>query len=795
MMIIKHRKTGEENKVYRETWEKEPGEYSPSRNEWDIIDEGEPVILIELLPENKRREIRIMDKDLALKIARKNLKKYTTIDLDEGETKPIVPLKGMGRIDTSEVERDVNEPNSEIDSNQIPNDKGLSPVASLSDEILLFLLKWRKERDSNLKFWLRQQDSSRSKEKRLSEGQWFQGSGYIFVGFTKIGDVNMTQAIGFVVNFKEGQISSKYLELAYRKKGHSEKLVKCFDAIAQNFVKILNDKKQYIILYDQDSWQRALTYFLTVDKPKIYKVIESNDLSNEFEIPDDKFSQMLSNTLKVREKLGYKPIEWTGQTTDKTASFWSDAAAAADEDELGRKRLVKSVTQSVNELFVDHKEPYTILLNGEWGSGKSSMLNFFEEHLKESGWEVIQYNAWENQRFKDPWWILINQISKYASDKSLSGEFSSHRYWKFKLQYRHKLWAFLLIAVFVVSAYFFSTSFSDPSSDSSYDIGFYTSLIGLVGTFVGVITGLVNNFFFRSVSREELKKQFTEHPFEPIRKRFNQIAEDNDLAIFIDDLDRCDVEATVSLLEGIQNLFKDRPVLYIIAADGRWVSNCFSQKYRDFKCITNDGCTVGDKFLQKTFQLTLNVPKPDPDTLKSYWDNLIGHVKVKELDEGAEPQERPTEEVKKKDEGSGKNQKMDEKMDAIHEDIRENIEKYLQKFLEYVVPDNPRQMKRFINQYEVARKTLIVEGKEEKYAKDEQSDKLVKYLIFSISYPSIADRLKKGEITKEDILDAKKESKVGAKPVVNLTPADRSTIKGLLEGIDTDMIKDDFYSL
>lgn len=498
----------------------------------------------------------------------------------------------------------------------------------------------------------------------------------------------------------------------------------------------------------------------------------------------------------------FTPLDEIEATATKTSQLdyqtflWSDSDTT--EDELGRESLVKSVTESINNLFEKYKDAYTVLLNGEWGSGKSSMLNFFEKNLRKSGWEVIRYNAWENQQFSDPWWILINKISQYASKESLAGKFSSHRYWKFKLQYKHKVLALMLLGVFGVSAYYFSTSIGDESTDgTNYDIGFYTSLIGLVGTFIGAITGLINNFFFKSVSHEELKQQFTEHPFEPIRKRFNQIAIENNLAIFIDDLDRCNVDATVDLLEGIQNLFKDVRVLYIIAADGQWVSNCFTEKYKSFDKLTNDGTSIGDKFLQKTFQLTLNVPKPDPKDLELYWEHLIGQAKLPEVIvendsffKNTKPSDSERDETYREARNQS-NQIRDEKIEEVKKKIEENIEHYLKKFIKLGVPQNPRQMKRFINQFEVTKITLVIEGRESSYQEEDQLNLLVRFLIFLMRYPSLADRLKKGEITKDDIITPDKDQKY----TTDLTQKDRTDIEALLEGINEDLIKGDFYSI
>ncbi|MCP4459794.1 MAG: hypothetical protein GY816_17485 [Cytophagales bacterium] len=482
------------------------------------------------------------------------------------------------------------------------------------------------------------------------------------------------------------------------------------------------------------------------------------------------------------------PIDMEAPPIDMEATLWSDAAT--ENDEFGRESLVRGVVDSVSELFETHQDAYTILLNGEWGTGKSSMLKFFDKQLSDKGWHIINYNAWENQSFKDPWWILINAISKRASKENLKGDFSSHSFWKFRLQYRNKVIALALMVLFGVSAYYFSTS--DPAT---FQVSYYVSLVGLVGSVITVITGIANSFFFKSVSNEDLKEQFTDHPFKPIRERFNQIAENNKLAIFIDDLDRCEVNATVVLLEGIQNLFKGKQVLYIVAADGQWVSNCFNERYNAFQKLTNDGCSIGDKFLQKSFQLTMNVPKPNPEDLKKFWDRLVG------AEEGIEREGFSNEQSTESSESASKvddepthdtpdesTNEMDKDVEDEAKEVKENIEHYLGKFLDMGVPDNPRQMKRFINQYVVMRQTMVVEGTIETYRED---DRAVKFLIFSMRFPSLANQLKQGELTKQKIFNSPTKK---SEESLNLTKQDIADIKELLEDINESLMQGEFYS-
>lgn len=484
--------------------------------------------------------------------------------------------------------------------------------------------------------------------------------------------------------------------------------------------------------------------------------------------PENHFFEPLTEVVQKRYK--------------KATSFWSDSATEIDE--FGRESLVSAVVESTNILFDSggFEDSYTIHLNGEWGSGKSSMLKFFKKDLEATDWKIVEYNAWENQSFRDPWWILINAISKRAGEGDFKGEFNSHRFWKFKLQYRHKSVGLALLAIFGVSAFFF---FNSSINDPAQNIGFYGSIIGLVGAVISAITGLTNNFFYKDVSKEDLKEQFSDHPFKPIRTRFDEIAQDNKLAIFIDDLDRCDVNATVTLLEGIQNLFKGKRVLYIIAADGEWVSQCFTKKYQDFDELGGAGGTIGDKFLQKTFQLRVDVPEIDPKAIEAFWDRIINdkskigndHEKVEiEDQEVTTKQESVTTEPTMKQQEVNKrfNEEKKEQIKDFNKDFEEEQPAYLKRFLEEGVPENPRQMKRFVNQYKVATYQKIVEKDS-----DDMSPKEIRELIFQMNYPGLHAKWEKGSLIREDFLETDPRNQKDT--MKELTPKQLKDIQKILK--------------
>ena len=71
------------------------------------------------------------------------------------------------------------------------------------------------------------------------------------------------------------------------------------------------------------------------------------------------------------------------------------------EDLIGRNDLVKTIASLVKHLSKD--EHYCLALDGEWGSGKSFVIDMLENDLKTNNeYFIVKYDAWENSFYSDP---------------------------------------------------------------------------------------------------------------------------------------------------------------------------------------------------------------------------------------------------------------------------------------------------------------------------------------------------------------------------------------------------------
>ena len=112
---------------------------------------------------------------------------------------------------------------------------------------------------------------------------------------------------------------------------------------------------------------------------------------------------------------------------------------------------------------------FILQLDGPWGSGKSSILNFLKADLEASkpAWRVVEFNAWRNQHRKPAWWPLIAEIGAALAQRRRWYEFP--RAWRVWTAWLWRInWlpiglAGLLIAALILFA--FTTAASRNFSD------------------------------------------------------------------------------------------------------------------------------------------------------------------------------------------------------------------------------------------------------------------------------------------------------------------------------------------
>ncbi len=454
----------------------------------------------------------------------------------------------------------------------------------------------------------------------------------------------------------------------------------------------------------------------------------------------------------------------------------------AEVDELGRKTFAEALALRLRGMQNEkNKAPSFMLhIHGSWGSGKTSLLNFLSEELKHadssSPWVVVNFNAWMYQRLGSPWWWLMQAVFQQGArqlwriDPWRSVALRSREFmWRFVRTgwppYLTTLLALALVLWIVrLNSFFGLLDFGPnqvavgsgkivlaPLADIARSV---SAIIALIITVWGLIFALSRSLFQGSTRTAKLIMESTRDPMKTITDHFKDLVEKigHPVAIFIDDLDRCQGNYIVELLEGIQTLFIEAAVTYVIAADQRWVSASYDKAYETFSDTLEElGRPLGFLFLEKAFQLSTSVPPMSQAVQAEYWQHLIQTNKEEyreKLTQAKADAEQRLQGKHTEKEILDEVIRISNRGDIIDElairqvavkrlaspEIEVHTEQGLKAFAPLLEP-NPRAMKRLLNAYGIQRSIATLTGV------DIESRQLALWTIIVLRWPLLSEYL------------------------------------------------------
>jgi ATP-dependent Clp protease ATP-binding subunit ClpA len=213
---------------------------------------------------------------------------------------------------------------------------------------------------------------------------------------------------------------------------------------------------------------------------------------------------------------------------------------------------------------------------------------------------------------------------------------------------------------------------------------------------------------------------------------------------------------TEHLLLGLlreEELFAQEAIAYVVAADRRWLCQCFATEYEDFKdAINTPGRPLGFLFLEKTFQISMEIPPMSFQARKLYWDKLTSVAPTS----SARQTNAPDPSLSKAFALVRTEQDVEQQIDALvkaganEEEVRRAavrrlnapaLQEHLKGLLGEFAPlleNNPRAMKRLVNAYGIERDRLV---RENHLPSLEERKQLVLFTILRLRWPLFAEHL------------------------------------------------------
>lgn len=338
-----------------------------------------------------------------------------------------------------------------------------------------------------------------------------------------------------------------------------------------------------------------------------------------------------------------------------------------DEPELGK--TVLDFPNYINTLsgIIESSTPrYTIGIFGEWGTGKTTLMKNIFTNLKNKGCNCMEFNAWRFEGEK--------RIATYPMMLSIIEN--------------------LLKTEQVVSG------FQEKNNAEKESLGKKIFRI-LKGISISANEGITGAGIGVSIDPEKMKREFDHVTFDDVEDfvdenkpallegielirddilpliRGIEQNEDLKLIVFVDDLDRCTPEKAAEIFESIKVFFDLKGIVFVLGLSKDIVEAAIDSKYQYF---VERGIFTGADYIKKIIQVPFVLPKWTPEDLSTYLEFL--------LEEHGDPK------------------------------FKAFFQKY-QKVISDAVDNNPREIKRLLNNFLLARHIFDKDAK--KYS-DEESE-------------------------------------------------------------------------
>jgi predicted KAP-like P-loop ATPase len=240
-----------------------------------------------------------------------------------------------------------------------------------------------------------------------------------------------------------------------------------------------------------------------------------------------------------------------------------------EQDHFQRAPFAKRIAQTINDRNSD--DSLVIGIYGEWGEGKTSLMNLIEGHLQEDV-IVCKFNPW---RFQDEQQLLGGYFAALAT--ALGRKMESR------------------------------------AEEVAKTIVGYASIFKLGGELAKNFAGVdpVDKVISASEAIAKISLEEQKSKIEALLRE-----EKKKVVIFIDDIDRLDKREIQAVFKLVKLTGDFKYTTYILAFDEKMVANALNEQYGN----SNE---AGTSFLEKIIQVPLRLPMATKTDLEAYCLNQI----------------------------------------------------------------------------------------------------------------------------------------------------------------------------
>lgn len=299
--------------------------------------------------------------------------------------------------------------------------------------------------------------------------------------------------------------------------------------------------------------------------------------------------------------------------------MWSDNEAELDL--LGFQHLTGAVCSIIRD---DTLLPATIGVFGDWGSGKSSLLQLVRSELgDDEDTLVLSFNGWLFEGYEDAKSALMGSIIDeiVAKRSTLANVTDKARGIAVKLLKKIQIFRLLTFGAKAAGAYSIGgwpAAGVSLAADGSAFLGEATERIDELSKDAGAMSVDDVHKFLKSDRAQTVRRTIRE-----FREDFAELLRETKikrLVVLIDDLDRCMPDTIIETLEAIKLFLFVPRTAFILGADERLVRYAVRRRFPE---LPGEKVEVGRDYLEKLVQFPIRVPPLGRAEMETYINLLF----------------------------------------------------------------------------------------------------------------------------------------------------------------------------
>jgi hypothetical protein len=248
---------------------------------------------------------------------------------------------------------------------------------------------------------------------------------------------------------------------------------------------------------------------------------------------------------------------------------------------LNRQKYSSVLTNIINS----YPYGFVLSLNNKWGTGKTTFVKMWEQDLKNTDFQTLYFNAWENDFENNPLTALMGELKTLTTADTEPS---------FKKTLKKASTLTKHIAPIIAKA------IADRYIDTE---GVKEAIVGVTNGLADVFENEVNEYEKKKKSISDFRKSLSEF-----------IANTNKgkpLVFIIDELDRCRPNYAVSILEQIKHFFSVPNIVFVLSIDKEQLGNAI-------KGVYGSDAIDAEEYLRRFIDLEYSIPEPETGLFYKY---------------------------------------------------------------------------------------------------------------------------------------------------------------------------------